>query len=146
MIIRFLVFILIFALSYNQLLAQNNKMKNDKNIFNEDLKICSKNPLTGFYRDGYCSTGPDDRGSHTVAAIMTEEFLNFSKSKGNDLITPRPEYNFPGLKPGDSWCLCALRWKEAEQAGFAPQVVLEATNIKALKFIGAEILKKYQLN
>lgn len=106
-----------------------------KNIFGEPLKLCCKNPLTGFYRDGLCRTNKDDNGKHVVCAILTAEFLNYSKSKGNDLVTPRPEYSFPGLKPGDKWCLCALRWKEAFEAGCAPKVVLEATDERALEYI-----------
>ncbi|MFZ4543283.1 MAG: DUF2237 family protein [Saprospiraceae bacterium] len=106
-----------------------------KNIFGEPLKSCCANPLTGYYRDGYCRTDKSDSGSHTVCAIVTEEFLNYSKNKGNDLITPRPEYQFPGLKPGDKWCLCALRWHEAFEAGCAPKVDLEATDEKALEYI-----------
>ena len=105
-----------------------------KNIFGEPLKACCTDPMTGFYRDGLCRTDQFDQGSHTVCALVTIEFLEFSKSKGNDLSTPRPEYDFPGLKPGDKWCLCALRWKEAYQAGFAPKVDLEATNEKALEY------------
>lgn len=106
-----------------------------KNIFGESLQSCCNDPLTGFYRDGYCKTDQMDVGSHTVCAIVTEEFLAFSKNKGNDLGTPRPEYQFPGLKPGDKWCLCALRWKEAFEAGCAPKVKLEATNEKTLEYI-----------
>jgi uncharacterized protein len=106
-----------------------------KNIFGEPLKACCTDPMTGFYRDGLCRTDQFDQGSHTVCALVTREFLEFSKSKGNDLSTPRPEYDFPGLKPGDKWCLCALRWKEAYQAGFAPKVDLEATNEKALEYV-----------
>ena len=99
------------------------------------LKCCSKVPLTGFFRDGYCKTNSKDRGSHVVASIMTENFLNFTKTRGNDLTTPNPVFNFPGLREGDRWCLCALRWKEAHDAGCAPYVLLEATHEKALKFI-----------
>lgn len=106
-----------------------------KNIFGEPLKSCCTNPLTGFYRDGFCRTNKFDNGKHVVCAIVTEEFLNYSKSQGNDLIRPRPEYNFPGLKPGDQWCLCALRWKEAFEAGCAPKVLLEATAEEALEYI-----------
>ncbi len=111
-----------------------------KNVFGEDLIACSFEPLTGFYRNGCCETGPEDRGTHSVCAIMTEEFLIFSKSRGNDLISPRPEFQFPGLKPGDKWCLCAKRWLEAYQAGFAPYVYLEATNEATLKLIPLEVL------
>jgi uncharacterized protein (DUF2237 family) len=106
-----------------------------KNIFGENLKCCCKKPLTGFYRDGFCRTNAEDNGKHVVCAIVTAEFLQFSKSRGNDLSTPRPEYSFPGLQPGDKWCLCALRWKEAFEAGFAPKVVLEATDERALNYI-----------
>lgn len=105
------------------------------NIFGEPLISCCNDPLTGYFRDGYCKTDASDRGSHTVCAVMTEEFLTFSQSRGNDLITPRPEFQFPGLKPGDKWCLCALRWKEALEAGVAPLVVLEASNEKTLEYV-----------
>ena len=107
----------------------------DKNIFGEPLKSCCKNPLTGYFRDGYCKTNKSDYGSHTVCVEITNEFLIFSKSRGNDLITPNPIYNFPGLKAGDKWCLCALRWQEAFESGCAPKVELEATDEKALKYI-----------
>jgi uncharacterized protein (DUF2237 family) len=106
-----------------------------KNIFGETLKPCCTNPMTGFYRDGFCRTDDLDSGKHVVCAIMTEEFLNYSRQQGNDLITPRPEYSFNGLKPGDQWCLCALRWKEAFEANCAPSVMLEATSEKALNYI-----------
>ena len=106
-----------------------------KNVLGTKLKCCSKSPLTGFFRDGYCKTNSKDQGSHVVASIMTENFLNFTKTRGNDLTTPNPVFNFPGLREGDRWCLCALRWKEAYDAGFAPFVLLEATHEKALKFI-----------
>ncbi len=111
------------------------------NILGDPLAICSIKPMTGFYRDGYCRTGDEDSGTHVVAAIVDQKFLDYTKSKGNDLQTPNPLYGFPGLKPGDRWCLCANRWKEAYDAGFAPPVVLEATDEKALKFISLEILK-----
>lgn len=106
-----------------------------KNVFGQDLQACCMNPLTGFYRDGFCKTDQYDQGRHTVCAIMTADFLSFSKAKGNDLSTPIPAYQFPGLKPGDQWCLCALRWKEAFEAGKAPFVILEATNEKTLAYI-----------
>ncbi len=106
-----------------------------KNVLGTKLKCCSKSPLTGFFRDGYCKTNSKDQGSHVVASIMTENFLNFTKTRGNDLTTPNPVFNFPGLREGDRWCLCALRWKEAHDAGCAPYVLLEATHEKALKFI-----------
>lgn len=116
-----------------------------KNILGEVLKIHSTEPMTGFYRDGYCRTGEADTGSHVVAAIVTDEFLEFTKSRGNDLQTPRPEYQFPGLKAGNGWCLCALRWKEAHEAGVAPPIKIEATHEKALHYIALETLKQYQL-
>ncbi|MFO0467930.1 MAG: DUF2237 family protein [Bacteroidota bacterium] len=114
-----------------------------KNVFGEDLMLCSSSPMTGYYRNGCCETGEDDRGTHTVCAVMTEEFLTFSKSKGNDLSTPRPEWNFPGLKPGDKWCLCTSRWMEAYRENVAPMVFLEATNEKTLDYIALEELVKF---
>lgn len=110
------------------------------NVFGEPLQPCSTHPMTGFYRDGNCHTGPDDAGLHLVCAVMTEEFLRFSRERGNDLLTPRPEFSFPGLRPGDAWCLCALRWKEALDAGQAPPVMLEATNEKVLDMLRMEDL------
>ncbi|WP_273463062.1 DUF2237 family protein [Sandarakinorhabdus limnophila] len=104
-----------------------------KNVLGGPLLPCSLEPLTGWYRDGCCNTDAADAGLHTVCAVMTEEFLAFSQSAGNDLSTPRPEYGFPGLNPGDRWCLCAGRWEEARIAGFAPEVVLEATHAKTLE-------------
>lgn len=118
--------------------------KNAKNVLGKPLEQCCTNPLTGFYRDGYCHTGEEDTSSHVIAATVTEEFLIFTRSCGNDLITPRPEYNFPGLKAGDCWCLCALRWKEAYLAGVAPPVNLAATHEKALQYIPLHILKQFQ--
>lgn len=106
-----------------------------KNIFGEDLIACCYSPMTGFYRDGMCRTDKFDGGKHVVCAIMTDEFLQFSKAAGNDLITPIPAYDFPGLKAGDKWCLCALRWKEAFINGKAPKVLLEACAEEALKYI-----------
>ncbi|GIW96682.1 MAG: hypothetical protein KatS3mg111_0015 [Pirellulaceae bacterium] len=114
-----------------------------KNVLGTDLEVCSTDPLTGFYRDGCCNTGADDLGLHTVCAEVTEDFLRFSKSRGNDLSTPIPEYGFPGLKEGDRWCLCVLRWKEAYEAGVAPLVNLRATHISVLEFVDLEILKEY---
>ena len=116
----------------------------DKNVLGEPLKILSHEPKTGFYRDGYCKTGPTDSGIHVVAAVVDQRFLDFTKSKGNDLQTPQLQFGFPGLKPGDRWCLCAARWKEAHEAGFSPPVVLEATHEKALKYISLEVLQKKQ--
>jgi uncharacterized protein (DUF2237 family) len=107
-------------------------MSNDLNVLGQPLQACSLAPLTGWFRDGCCRADPDDRGMHHVCAVMTEEFLGFSFTRGNDLITPRPELGFPGLKPGDRWCLCAARWKEALLAHAAPRVVLAATHLNAL--------------
>jgi len=110
-------------------------MAKGKNIFGEPLTTCSTQPMTGFYRDGCCETGPDDMGVHTVCCQVTAEFLAFSRSAGNDLSTPMPHFNFPGLKPGDNWCVCASRWLEAEEAGVAPPVNLSATHEKTLEII-----------
>jgi uncharacterized protein (DUF2237 family) len=117
-----------------------------KNVLGEDLELCSMAPLTGFYRDGCCNTGPDDHGLHLVCAVMTDEFLEYSKSVGNDLSTPIPEFGFSGLKHGDRWCLCVTRWKQAFQAGRAPQVVLAATHISALEFVTFDELKAYAVD
>ena len=110
-------------------------MQNVKNVLGSNLQCCSKIPLTGFYRDGYCRTGTDDKGNHVVASVMTREFLKFTKLMGNDLSTPNPAYGFPGLKVGDRWCLCAVRWNEAYNAGCAPPVILESTNEHALRIV-----------
>ncbi len=114
-----------------------------KNVFGEPLETCSEDPVTGFYRNGCCDSGEDDQGDHMVCAIMSAEFLEFSKSKGNDLSTPIPQYNFPGLNPGDRWCLCAPRWKEAYDAGMAPDVVLEATNELTLNLVSIDMLLEH---
>jgi uncharacterized protein (DUF2237 family) len=106
-----------------------------KNVLGEPLESCSTDPLTGFYRDGCCRTGREDVGLHLVCIVATDEFLEFSKDRGNDLSTPNPMYRFPGLQAGDRWCLCVERWKEALEAGMAPQVVLAATHISALEFV-----------
>lgn len=116
------------------------------NVFSEPLKPCSTRPTTGFYRDGCCNTGPQDAGSHTVCAVMTDAFLAFSKSRGNDLSTPIPEYDFPGLKAGDRWCLAALRWAEAFTAGMAPKVALQSTNRSALRVVSLGDLKKHAVD
>ena len=121
-------------------------MEQQKNVLDTELQDCGIDPMTGFYRDGCCNTGPGDVGTHTVCAIMTDDFLEYSKSKGNDLITPRPEFDFPGLKPGDAWCLCALRWEEARQAGCAPRVKLTSTNIKTLEMLEFDDLKAHQID
>lgn len=117
-----------------------------KNVLGEELEACSFSPLTGFYRDGCCNTGSEDLGLHTVCTEVTEEFLEFSKARGNDLSTPNPMFEFPGLKEGDRWCLCALRWKEAFEAGMAPRVVLAATHISTIEFIDLEDLMAYAVD
>ena len=117
-----------------------------KNVLGEDLELCGSNPVTGYLRDGCCNTDNFDRGSHTVCAVVTDEFLEFSKSQGNDLTTPIPELDFNGLMHGDSWCLCALRWEEARQAGCAPRVKLTSTNIKTLEMVEFEDLKAHQID
>lgn len=114
-----------------------------KNVFGQPLKPCCFAPKTGFYRDGYCHTGPDDTGTHTVCAVMTKAFLKFSQSIGNDLTTPRPAYDFPGLNPGDKWCLCLTRWIQAYHANVAPKVFLEGTHEKTLELIALEELVKF---
>jgi uncharacterized protein (DUF2237 family) len=117
-----------------------------RNVFGEKLEPCSVAPLTGFYRNGCCDTAREDAGSHTVCAVMTGAFLEFSKSRGNDLSTPVPEYGFPGLKPGDRWCLCAPRWQEAFAAGMAPKVVLRATHEGALDYCALADLKRHAVD
>jgi len=107
----------------------------DKNVLGTALRPCCTDPMTGYFRDGVCRTGPTDTGRHVVCAVMTAEFLEFTKTKGNDLSTPRPEYQFPGLRPGDGWCLCALRWQEAYDAGIVVPVKLESTHEKALAYV-----------
>ncbi|QDU58878.1 DUF2237 family protein [Aeoliella mucimassa] len=114
-----------------------------KNVLGEPLQACCTSPMTGFYRDGFCHTGGGDVGVHVVCAEMTAEFLEFSKSRGNDLSTPRPEFDFPGLVPGDRWCLCAARWKEAYDAGMAPPVVIDACHISSLEFASLSELKEH---
>jgi uncharacterized protein (DUF2237 family) len=116
----------------------------DANVVGGELLPCSAEPLTGFYRDGCCATGPEDPGSHTVCAVMTAEFLAFSASVGNDLSTPRPAWGFPGLTPGDRWCVCASRWLEAFEAGCAPGVVLAATHARALDVVPIDALIAHQ--
>jgi hypothetical protein len=116
-----------------------------KNVLGTTLQLCSLNPLTGFTRTGCCETGIDDSGSHTVCAQMSDEFLVYSISRGNDLSTPRPEYGFEGLKAGDRWCVCASRWLEASEAGFAPPVILEACHEKCLEIVSLADLKYHEL-
>lgn len=117
-----------------------------RNVFGEPLSTCCLSPMTGFYRTGACETGAQDLGLHVVCAEMTQAFLAYSKRAGNDLSTPVPEYGFPGLQPGDRWCLCAARWQQALEAGAAPRVVLAATHEAALQVIAFEDLKKYALD
>jgi uncharacterized protein (DUF2237 family) len=128
-------------------MAADQSVPVDSNVLGQPLQSVPNAPAgtpAGFYRNGYCSTGADDTGSHVVASTMTQEFLDFTKSQGNDLQTPRPEHNFPGLQPGDGWCVCAARWKEAEAAGVAPPVDLDATHESAMSVIPLETLQKYQ--
>ncbi|MBE9005608.1 DUF2237 domain-containing protein [Fortiea sp. LEGE XX443] len=120
-------------------------MSEAKNVLGTDLEVCCTSPMTGYYRDGYCNTGGQDFGMHVVCASVTAEFLEFTKLRGNDLSTAFPEYNFPGLQPGDRWCLCAARWQEAMDAGVAPPVVLEATHARALEVCSLEDFQKYAL-
>lgn len=119
-----------------------------RNVLGGPLADCSRKPapVTGFFRNGCCDTGTEDAGSHTVCSVMTAEFLLFSKARGNDLSTPMPEYGFPGLKPGDRWCLCAARWKEALDAGRAPLVVLSATHERALEICDLQALKRHAID
>ncbi|MFP4519147.1 MAG: DUF2237 family protein [Oceanicaulis sp.] len=114
-----------------------------RNVFGGPLSVCGADPVTGFFRDGCCNTGPEDHGVHTVCAVVTEEFLSFSASRGNDLSTPRPEFGFDGLKPGDRWCLCAARWLEAFEAGCAPKVKLEACHARTLDIVPLDALKAH---
>jgi uncharacterized protein len=115
----------------------------DTNVLGEQLEPCSSDPVTGFYRDGCCTSGPEDLGSHTICAVVTREFLAHQTEVGNDLSTPRPEFGFPGLTPGDRWCVVAVRWLQAHQDGVAPPVVLASTNSRALEVVPLEVLKSY---
>ncbi len=119
------------------------EMSVSRNVLGELLLPCSMKPLTGFFRDGCCNTSDQDGGSHTVCAVMTEAFLAFSVSRGNDLVTARPAFDFPGLQPGDHWCLCAPRWREALDAGCAPRVVLAATHERALEYVSLDQLRAH---
>ncbi|MFC6973507.1 DUF2237 domain-containing protein [Halomicroarcula sp. GCM10025709] len=118
-------------------------MESEANVLGGDLDDCSMDPLTGFMRDGYCYPLQRDPGRHEICAVMTESFLQYSKAQGNDLVTPRPELNFPGLDPGDRWCVCVPRWTEAEEAGHAPPVVLDATSEAVLEDVPLETLRAY---
>ncbi len=113
-----------------------------KNVLGEPLQSCCLDPPTGFYRTGSCDTGPEDAGAHVICAQVTQAFLEYSHARGNDLMTPMPAFGFPGLKPGDRWCLCAARWKEALDAGVAPSVILTSTHARALEFVTLEELKR----
>jgi uncharacterized protein (DUF2237 family) len=121
-------------------------MANDRNVLGGDLEVCGTDPLTGFFRDGCCNTGPTDLGSHTACAVVTTEFLNQQREAGNDLVTPNPEYDFSGLRPGDRWCVCADRWREAEEAGAAPPVVLAATHERAVDVVPLEVLREHAVD
>jgi len=119
---------------------------NQLNVFDEVLKECCSDPITGFFRDGFCNTNEYDHGLHIVCCLMNDKFLHYSHKQGNDLITPKPEFNFPGLKEGDSWCICALRWKEAYENGCAPKIYLRRTNKKVLQLIDFNTLKEFALD
>ncbi len=119
------------------------KIENAKNVMGEPLAACGLDPLTGFYRDGCCNTGPEDLGAHTICVELTEDFLAYSASQGNDLRTPHPEFGFPGLKPGDRWCVCAVRWQEARRAGHAAPVFLEATHEGTLEIVPLADLREH---
>lgn len=123
--------------------ATNGTATPPQNVLGEALQPCSRDPVTGFYRSGACETGPQDLGAHVVCAQMTEEFLRFTAGQGNDLSTPRPQMDFPGLEPGDQWCLCAARWQEALEAGVAPPVVLAATHERALEALSLKDLRSH---
>jgi uncharacterized protein (DUF2237 family) len=116
------------------------------NVLGLPIELCCLDPVTGFYRDGHCHTGPHDHGRHTVCAEMTSEFLDFSVAAGNDLVTPMPQYDFPGLQAGDRWCLCAMRWHQAHEAGQAPRLYLRATHMKTLEIIPLAVLKQFALD
>ena len=126
-------------------MAEEKITERAKNILGTELQSCSTEPITGFFRDGYCRTNHMDQGTHVVCAIVTDKFLEFTRSHGNNLSTPRPEFQFPGLKAGDGWCLCALRWKEAYEVGVAPPLKPEATHEKVLDFIPKEALEKHYI-
>lgn len=121
-------------------------MTNDRNVLGGELEPCGADPMTGFHREGSCTTGPDDLGSHTVCAVVTKEFLEHQLRVGNDLVTPRPEYDFPGLTAGDRWCVVAARWQEAFEAGVAPPVVLAATHARALEVVDLEALRQHAVD
>ena len=128
------------------LACEAGPVRDDLNVLGGELEICGMDPVTGFFRDGCCSTGPEDLGSHTVCAVVTEEFLAHQKQTGNDLTTPRLEYRFPGLRPGDRWCVVAPRWLQAHEAGAAAPVVLASTHLRALEVVPVEILQLYAVD
>jgi uncharacterized protein (DUF2237 family) len=121
-------------------------VEGDRNVLGGPLEVCGSDPVTGFFRDGCCTTGTQDRGSHTICAVVTAEFLAHQQSVGNDLSTPKPEYGFAGLNPGDRWCVVALRWTQAHEAGFAAPVVLAATHERALEVVSLAILQSYAVD
>lgn len=127
-------------------MPSTNGSSPSQNVLGTPLQPCSTDPMTGFFRDGCCETGPMDLGRHVVCAQVTAEFLDYTKTQGNDLSTPIPDYNFPGLKPGDRWCLCASRWKEALEAGVAPPIVLASTHAAALKIVTLDELQQNAIN
>jgi hypothetical protein len=131
---------LVYCFGVESVMSEEKDESN--NILGGKLELCCSEPVTGFYRDGFCHTGPQDLGSHVVCAEMTEDFLEYTKSQGNDLSTPNPAFSFPGLKPGDRWCLCAARWKQAYEAGKAPKIIAESTHEKALQIVPEELLLK----
>ena len=135
----------LFITIFITFLIMNEDIAQSVNVFGQPLGLCCSSPVTGFYRDGFCNTGNSDVGTHVVCSVMTKEFLEFSKSKGNDLSAPNVAYSFPGLLPGDKWCLCVLRWKEAYDAGKAPKVYLEGTHDKALKYVTIKQLIEHAL-
>lgn len=118
-------------------------VRGERNVLGGDLVECSADPVTGFYRDGHCTAGPEDRGTHTICAVVTADFLEHQRSVGNDLVTPRPEWRFPGLMPGDRWCVVAGRWLESQRAGFPAPVVLAATHERALDVVPLQLLQSY---
>lgn len=123
----------------------NQPARSPRNVLGGPLQLCCSDPKTGFYRNGFCTTGAEDLGTHVVCAQVDEAFLAFTRAQGNDLITPVPAYQFPGLQAGDRWCLCASRWKEAHAAGFAPPIILEASHEKALEIIPLDVLRQYAI-
>ena len=148
------LFFLFMTISNKKLFAQiceipaettSSKIIEHKNVYGEELQNCCLDPLTGYFRDGFCKTNNQDIGTHVVCAKITDEFLNFTLSRGNDLISPAPQYNFKGLKAGDFWCLCAVRWLEAHEVGKAPKINLKATNQKVLEYIDLKTLEKYKI-